>query len=68
SFKTDNIQSMWDNFNEIDQQLFKFNMMKFVPHFVNGVSATASPFKLFTKRLIDHGEDIARCALMHGKI
>jgi len=35
-----------------------------VPYFLNGVSATALPFKLFTKRLIDHGEDIARRALM----
>ena len=29
SYSTDNIQSMWDNLNEKDQQLFNFNMMKF---------------------------------------
>ncbi|KYN28992.1 hypothetical protein ALC57_01639 [Trachymyrmex cornetzi] len=29
SFSTDNIQSMWDNLNEKDQQLFRFNMMEF---------------------------------------
>ncbi|KAG5318915.1 FACR1 reductase, partial [Pseudoatta argentina] len=29
NYSTDNIQSMWDNLNEKDQQLFNFNMMKF---------------------------------------
>jgi len=29
NYSTDNIQSMWDNLNEKDQQLFKFNMMEF---------------------------------------
>ncbi|KAG5343876.1 FACR1 reductase, partial [Acromyrmex heyeri] len=29
TYSTDNIQSMWDNLNEKDQQLFKFNMVEF---------------------------------------
>ncbi|KYN44336.1 hypothetical protein ALC56_01201, partial [Trachymyrmex septentrionalis] len=29
TFSIDNIQSMWDNLNEEDQQLFKFNMVEF---------------------------------------
>ncbi|KAG5337723.1 FACR1 reductase, partial [Acromyrmex heyeri] len=29
TYSSDNIQSMWDNLNEKDQQLFKFNMMEF---------------------------------------
>ena len=27
TYSTDNIQSMWDNLNEEDQKLFKFNIV-----------------------------------------
>lgn len=40
--------------------VFKMKWDFSVPYFVNGVSAMASPFKLFTKRFIDHAGDIAR--------
>jgi len=29
TYSIDNIQSMWDNLNEGDQKLFKFNMVEF---------------------------------------